>query len=123
MGAAHRLHCGHAQWLKVERLRWQKGTPKTAEYHCEGCETPIPEHHKTAMLEAGEWRATATSADPAGFTPTQPPPPPPPSVSLSSPVIRFPFDLIAGNGHIPAGHPRTCGEISLSASAGVIPDV
>ncbi|SHE63360.1 Phage terminase, large subunit GpA [Ruegeria intermedia] len=57
-------HCGAMQWLKFERLRWQKGQPETAEYHCEGCEQPIAEHHKTAMLEAGEWRATATAADP-----------------------------------------------------------
>lgn len=52
------------QWLKFDRLRWQKGRPETAEYHCEGCEQPIAEHHKTAMLEGGEWRATATAADP-----------------------------------------------------------
>jgi phage terminase large subunit GpA-like protein len=57
------------QWLKFDRLRWQKGRPETAEYHCEGCEQPIAEHHKTAMLERGEWRATATAADPttAGY--------------------------------------------------------
>ena len=58
-------HCGHHQWLRFERLRWEKGRPETAAYHCEGCERPIAEHHKTAMLEAGTWRATATSADPA----------------------------------------------------------
>ena len=52
-------HCGTMQWLQFERLRWEKGQPETAEYHCEGCETPIAEHHKTAMLAAGEWRATA----------------------------------------------------------------
>jgi phage terminase large subunit GpA-like protein len=57
-------HCGAMQWLKFDRLRWQKGKPETAEYHCEGCEQPIAEHHKTAMLEGGEWRATATAADP-----------------------------------------------------------
>ncbi|WP_205665474.1 phage terminase large subunit family protein [Georhizobium profundi] len=57
-------HCGAMQWLKFDRLRWQKGRPETAEYHCEGCETPIAEHHKTAMLESGEWRATATAANP-----------------------------------------------------------
>ncbi len=57
-------HCGQMQWLKFERLRWQKGRPETVEYHCEGCESPFAEHHKTAMLEAGEWRATATAADP-----------------------------------------------------------
>ena len=45
-------HCDAMQWLKFERLRWEKGEPETAEYHCEGCDTPIAEHHKTAMLEA-----------------------------------------------------------------------
>lgn len=57
-------HCGAMQWLKFDRLHWQKGRPETAEYICEGCEQPIAEHHKTAMLEGGEWRATATAADP-----------------------------------------------------------
>jgi phage terminase large subunit GpA-like protein len=57
-------HCGYAQWLKFDRLRWQKGRPETAEYHCEGCDAAIAEHHKTAMLEGGEWRATATAVDP-----------------------------------------------------------
>jgi phage terminase large subunit GpA-like protein len=57
-------HCGEMQWLTFERLRWEKGRPETATYHCEACEQPIAEHHKTAMLEAGEWRATATAADP-----------------------------------------------------------
>ncbi len=57
-------HCGAMQWLKFDRLRWQKGSPETAEYHCEGCDQPIAEHHKTAMLELGEWRATAVASDP-----------------------------------------------------------
>src|SRR6056297_555246 len=57
-------HCGHMQWLQFERLRWEKEQPETAAYTCAGCETPIAEHHKTAMLEAGEWRATAVPADP-----------------------------------------------------------
>ena len=57
-------HCGHQQFLLFERLRWQKGKPETAAYVCAGCERPIAEHHKTQMLEKGEWRATATSADP-----------------------------------------------------------
>jgi phage terminase large subunit GpA-like protein len=51
--------------LKFERLRWNKGAPETAAYHCEGCEQPIAEHHKTTMLEAGEWRPTAETSDPA----------------------------------------------------------
>ena len=57
-------HCGHMQWLQFDRLRWAKGQPDTAAYHCEGCEKSIAEHHKTQMLERGEWRATAISADP-----------------------------------------------------------
>jgi len=57
-------HCSQFQWLKFERLRWDKGHPEAAAYHCEGCERAIAEHHKTALLEAGEWRATAVAADP-----------------------------------------------------------
>ena len=45
-------HCGARQYLKFERLRWDKGKPETAAYHCEGCERPIAEHHKTQMLAA-----------------------------------------------------------------------
>jgi phage terminase large subunit GpA-like protein len=56
-------HCGHRQWLRFEQLRWERnetGTfPETAAYVCESCEVPIPEHHKTWMLEHGEWRAMA----------------------------------------------------------------
>ena len=52
-------HCGHRQWLRFERLRWEKGRPETAAYHCEGCEQPIAERHKTWMLENGEWRSCA----------------------------------------------------------------
>ena len=57
-------HCGHAQALVFERLRWNKGKPETAAYHCASCDEPISEHHKTAMLAAGEWRATAEATDP-----------------------------------------------------------
>ena len=57
-------HCGAMQWLQFERLRWAKRRPETAAYHCEGCDRPIAEHHKTDMLARGEWRATAVPADP-----------------------------------------------------------
>jgi phage terminase large subunit GpA-like protein len=60
-------HCGTMQWLQFERLRWAKWKPETAAYHCEGCDRPIAEHHKTGMLAKGEWRTTAVSADPAAI--------------------------------------------------------
>ena len=61
-------HCSHRQWLRFEQLRWEKGRPETAAYVCESCETAIAEHHKTWMLEHGEWRATAEgSGKTAGF--------------------------------------------------------
>jgi phage terminase large subunit GpA-like protein len=57
-------HCGDMQWLKFERLRWDKGKPETAHYECVSCDGRIEEHHKTAMLQAGEWRPTAEAQDP-----------------------------------------------------------
>ena len=56
--------CGASQWLQFERLIWDKGDPTSVTYHCEACERPIEEHHKTAMLAAGIWRATAQAQDP-----------------------------------------------------------
>jgi phage terminase large subunit GpA-like protein len=52
------------QWLKFERLRWDKGKPETAHYQCTACDGGIEEHHKTAMLGAGEWRPTAEAQHP-----------------------------------------------------------
>lgn len=57
-------HCSSMQWLRFERLRWDKGCLDTTHYLCLSCEQPVAEHHKTAMLAAGEWRATATADDP-----------------------------------------------------------
>ena len=61
-------HCGHMQWLQFERLRWDKGKPETAHYLCEACEDVVHEHHKTRMLERGEWRATAKPENNSGKT-------------------------------------------------------
>ena len=57
-------YCCHRQWLRFERLRWEKGKPESARYLCESCDGAIEEHHKTAMLATGEWRATAEAQDP-----------------------------------------------------------
>ena len=59
-------HCNHPQWLRFEQLRWDKGLPATTAYICEACDTAILEHHKTWMLEHGEWRAMADGKT-AGF--------------------------------------------------------
>jgi phage terminase large subunit GpA-like protein len=52
-------HCAHRQWLRFEQLRWERGQPETAVYICEGCGESIAEHHKTWMLENGQWQACA----------------------------------------------------------------
>lgn len=57
-------HCGHADYLRWERIKWPKGRPEDAYAVCEECGAAIDEHHKTAMLAAGEWRPTATSKRP-----------------------------------------------------------
>ena len=52
------------QVLEFARLRWQPGKPETIQYQCKHCEKTFGEHHKTEMLAAGEWRATAVAVDP-----------------------------------------------------------
>ena len=56
-------HCEHWQHLEFPRLRWIDGQPDTAHYVCIACEGQIEEHHKTAMLTAGQWRATGEAKD------------------------------------------------------------
>lgn len=62
-------HCGEKQWLKFERLQWEKGKPETVAYACEHCGGMFEERFKTTFLAQGEWRATAEAAEPgvAGF--------------------------------------------------------
>ena len=62
-------NCSHRQWLRFEQLRWEKGLPETVAYVCEACGMSIAEHHKTWMLEHGEWQATvpAYKGKTAGF--------------------------------------------------------
>lgn len=58
--------CGEMQPLEFARLTWSKLglEPEAAVYECRACEYPIPEHHKSAMLEAGDWVAARPEADP-----------------------------------------------------------
>jgi phage terminase large subunit GpA-like protein len=48
-------HCGERQALEWESLRWPKGRPLDAEYHCVACGAGIAHAHKPAMLAAGAW--------------------------------------------------------------------
>lgn len=54
--------CGIYQTIEWARIKWKEGKPDTAALICEGCAKPIPEHHKTAMMEMGEWRAQKPGA-------------------------------------------------------------
>lgn len=54
-------HCQHEQWLKFERLIWEKGQPETALYHCDSCDGHLSEHHKTEMLARGVPRQGSSS--------------------------------------------------------------
>lgn len=57
-------HCGEKQYLKWDNLKWPEDAPEKAQYVCEHCGALIDEHHKTAMLEQGEWRAHAPQERP-----------------------------------------------------------
>lgn len=71
-------HCGEYQVLEwgaqtPHGLRWSKlpdGAPdlSTVHYVCAHCGAAIGEHHKPAMLAAGEWRAGRTAARPGRMT-------------------------------------------------------
>ena len=51
--------CGAMQWLQWSQLKWQDNDPSTVMYECEVCKEQFAESHKTHILAAGEWRATA----------------------------------------------------------------
>jgi phage terminase large subunit GpA-like protein len=54
-------HCGHRQVLVIDQLT------DDGKYLCKPCGTLIDEHHKTAMLSAGEWVPGNPSSDIPGF--------------------------------------------------------
>ena len=60
-------HCGHEQALAWDNLRWPKGQPEQAVYHCADCGAGIEEHRKTKMLAAGRWVASYPERPVAGF--------------------------------------------------------
>lgn len=51
--------CGSEQILIFANLRWNPGEYESVVYECEHCREAIQERHKTEMLAAGRWVATA----------------------------------------------------------------
>jgi phage terminase large subunit GpA-like protein len=48
-------HCGQRQALQFENLKWPKGEPDQARYHCDGCGVGIEHREKARMLAEGAW--------------------------------------------------------------------
>ena len=59
--------CNHKQILKWKNVVWDEDKPETAAYACNDCGSVINESKKQWMLKNGEWIATATKSDTAGF--------------------------------------------------------
>lgn len=59
--------CGEFQPLQWKNLRWPEGKPQEAIYHCEACGIGIEEKHKSKMMQAGKWIASAPFNGTASF--------------------------------------------------------
>ena len=59
--------CQHFQTLRFENLKYVSGEPDSVYYSCENCRYKIKNHHKTWMLQRGEWRAENPGAEAVGF--------------------------------------------------------
>lgn len=57
-------HCQHKQVLEFKQLKWKENDYQHTAYECINCEKLIAEHHKTWMLENGQWVAMANHIDP-----------------------------------------------------------
>lgn len=51
--------CGTFTEILWQHIEWEPDRPDTAAFRCPHCEALVSERHKTTMVEAGEWRATA----------------------------------------------------------------
>jgi len=60
-------HCESMQPLVWDNLTWPEDEPDKAAYRCIDCGVLIEEHHKTAMLERGEWVAGHPGREIVGF--------------------------------------------------------
>ncbi|AUN95414.1 phage terminase large subunit family protein [Pseudazoarcus pumilus] len=63
-------HCGHRQPLEWSGLHWDRtpeGVVTHAWYVCQDCGAMIDEHHKTAMIAAGQWVPENPEAKTRGY--------------------------------------------------------
>jgi phage terminase large subunit GpA-like protein len=51
--------CGETQYLQWKNLKWPEGEPEKAYFECDRNKCMITHNQKRAMIEKGEWRATA----------------------------------------------------------------
>ena len=59
--------CNHKQVLKWKNVVWEENKPETAAYACSECGSLINEAKKQWMLKHGEWIASASKSNTAGF--------------------------------------------------------
>jgi phage terminase large subunit GpA-like protein len=59
--------CGHKQIIKWDNIKFDNRDPDTVRLECENCHAAIHEHHKTKMLEQGEWKKLNPISKIAGF--------------------------------------------------------
>jgi phage terminase large subunit GpA-like protein len=60
-------HCDNMDWMRWQNIKWEGEDYRTATLACEACGCLIEEHHKTDMLNRGEWRATAGGDGTKGY--------------------------------------------------------
>lgn len=68
-------HCGHRDVLTFQQdddggghwMTWPEGNPEAAYFVCSSCGQGIDHSHKRAMVNAGEWRASAPFTGHASF--------------------------------------------------------
>lgn len=65
-------HCGAEQVLRWQGIKWQRDDvgapiPGSVAYACEHCGSMLREHHKPAMLAAGQWRGERPRGSVASF--------------------------------------------------------
>jgi phage terminase large subunit GpA-like protein len=51
--------CGHHHEITWADIQWPEGAPEQALYVCPACGSVIEERRKAAMVDSGQWRATA----------------------------------------------------------------